>query len=401
MAKSQALYSVLDRELTDQGFDLRSPLEPGASQRQAAASALAHSFLRKYQEGDVVPDSAQSRAILTFLESCSKAAQWEYTPRVFSDDYIINDVRDLLYHFWEKKVEGRGNPPLPLFTVHDLGSNLRPGPGASVQAKGNDFYTKLFASPLSSSCNSLAVWYRYLVSSDYTWSRGEQNRQELYGSEDSIVQGSHLSIVPKNNETGRCICTEPSINMLFQLSAGKALEKRLLEAYGIGLETEPFKNQALARLGSRNGNFATIDLKSASDSLSMRMLEYVLPPTMLRELCRLRSPQTRIPGLGWFDLPIISTMGNGYTFPLQTILFTCVLHAAYRFHGIRLITGPSSNFGVFGDDIVCDVRVYKTLVNALNVLGFTVNMDKSFLKDRFVNLVVKIFTRDTIFVAYI
>lgn len=378
MGNPKALFSVLESELRDQGFDLDCSLPPFAHQKWVAAQSLHRSFLKKYEESDTVPDHAQSRALLTFLESCSTASKWRLDEKSFIDRYVFDDVRFLLYRFWEKKVEGVGNPPLPLFTIQDLGENLRPGPGASVMAKGNDFYTKLFASPLSSSSASLTVWYRRLIDSDKSWSRGEDRRLELYGSEDSVVQGSHLSVVPKNNETGRCICTEPSINMLFQLSAGVALEKRLKEVYGIGLETEPFKNQALSRAGSRSGNYATVDLKSASDSLSLLMLEAVLPTTMFRELCRLRSPQTRIPGLGWFDLPIISTMGNGYTFPLQTILFTCIVHACYRLHDIPLVTGPNSNFGVFGDDIVVDVAVYRTLMRALDVFGFTVNDKKSF-----------------------
>jgi len=200
---------------------------------------------------------------------------------------------------------------------------------------------------------------------------------------DSTVRGSRLSIVPKNDETGRATCTEPSINMLFQLGIGKLLERRLKKVYNIDLKDQPFKNQRLAQLGSMSDTFGTIDLKSASDSISLELLNNICPSDMVRFLTVYRSPEVNIPGLGFITLPIISTMGNGYTFPLQTIIFASIVHAVYDLLGIRLQRHGAYNFGVFGDDIIVTKRAYPVVVKTLEMYGFVVNKDKSFYEGPF------------------
>jgi hypothetical protein len=78
-------------------------------------------------------------------------------------------------------------------------------------------------------------------------------------------------------------------------------------------------------------------------------------------------------------------MGNGFTFPFQTLLFASIVHACYRLLGIPLKfddDGPS-NFGVFGDDIIVRSDAYEFVCQALRVLGFVVNDGKSFNSGHF------------------
>jgi hypothetical protein len=74
-------------------------------------------------------------------------------------------------------------------------------------------------------------------------------------------------------------------------------------------------------------------------------------------------------------------MGNAFTFPLQTVLFTSLVVGAYRAYG-RKIIWPSDatvgNFAVFGDDIIVHRECYDLVVKLLHYCGFTVNSDKSF-----------------------
>jgi len=384
MANAKALYSFLESDLNDQGLVAKEEF-PGIKPRELAAVAIRKSFMKKFMNGRIVPDRPTSVAILNFIEADFQASKWEPQFNSTVDYQILGDVRLLLDQFWSKGQSFEGaklKVPCPLFEIRDLYGHLRPGPGASIGAVANDFYTKLFASPLTYSSSSLAFWYRQLIQQNSSWADGENHRRNVHGSADTVVQGSRLSVVPKNDETGRCICTEPSVNMLFQLACGTLLERRLNQVYKIDLSDQPFKNQALARYGSISGSYSTIDLKSASDSLSLRMLEFVLPKSMFNTLLAFRSPETYIPGLGWRQLSIISTMGNGYTFPLQTILFTCIVHAVYRLYGRPLDT-RKPNFGVFGDDIVVEVDLDRMVRHALVLFGFRVNMDKSFSEGLF------------------
>jgi hypothetical protein len=82
-------------------------------------------------------------------------------------------------------------------------------------------------------------------------------------------------------------------------------------------------------------------------------------------------------------------MGNGFTFPLQTVLFASVVTAVYRVYGIKPVHSRyhpvrrpealgTSNFGVFGDDIIVVREAYDLVCRMLSLLGFQVNSDKSF-----------------------
>jgi hypothetical protein len=61
-------------------------------------------------------------------------------------------------------------------------------------------------------------------------------------------------------------------------------------------------------------------------------------------------------------------MGNGYTFSLETLIFT----AACRACGSR-------EYAVYGDDIVIETEYVPSLVKLLSFLGFNTNEEKSFV----------------------
>jgi hypothetical protein len=174
--------------------------------------------------------------------------------------------------------------------------------------------------------------------------------------------------------------------MFFQLGIGRLLELRLSNYFGIEMDKQPFKNRELAQMGSKGLGFVTIDLSSASDSLGNKMLLCILPREVLRELNRYRCPVTKHPKMGELELNMISTMGNGFTFPLQTIVFSSVVRAAMKVAGsnIRNPRGNDpGNWGVFGDDIICPTIAVRYVLRLLDILGFQVNSDKTFIEGPF------------------
>lgn len=68
-------------------------------------------------------------------------------------------------------------------------------------------------------------------------------------------------------------------------------------------------------------------------------------------------------------------MGNGYTFELETLLFSCACRAVAEMEGVAL---NHSNFSVYGDDIVAPSALYDPICSALRFLGFQPNLSKSF-----------------------
>lgn len=365
----------------------RKDFPVGATTKEVAAISIARSLLKKYRYAS--NDRRDATALLKFLEVNNRCEKWELQLKDSWEETLYGHLRVEIEKFWNKDATHEaGYLPwrkAPLVEhPYDLLKYGELGPGANIRGRGGDFYTKLFDSPLSCTSDYLYQWYRRYVRSFSEWSNAEETRRANYGNH--VAVGNRLDFVPKNDETSRTICVEPTLNMFFQLGLGHHLELRLLSRFGINLADQQFKNRELARRGSIDDSLATIDLESASDSMSLGMLKSVLPSDFFGWLMRLRSPQTEVPGLGYMSTGMVSTMGNGFTFPLQTMLFACVVVACFRARGLRprYPRGDDwGDFGVNGDDIIVPKGIYRDVVCLLSILGFSVNRSKTFYEGPF------------------
>lgn len=382
----EEVVQLLELDLCEQGLEKLSSLHPDMSLKEAAAFSLRNSIVKKWQYES--SEEADSAALRKFLASNSRCKDW-HIPRALGDfpvlglkngDLIMDTYTEMLYNgfktavydFWNRKGYPLIDHPYQVLEKAHI------GPGANILARGGDFYTKFFSSPLTGTSRSLYEWYRRYTSNFPEWSNAENIRKENYGIA-RIVSGSRLSFVPKNDKISRCICTEPTLNTYFQLGLGYHLERRLDERFGISLSDQQFKNRDLARLGSITDGLITLDLSCASDSISLSMLRASFPSDFVRWLEMYRCKETQIPGVGTQELYMISSMGNGYTFPLQTLIFACVVVACARFRGIPLGSSKLGNqWGIFGDDIICPAELGRDVKHLLSFLGFSVNDDKSF-----------------------
>lgn len=191
------------------------------------------------------------------------------------------------------------------------------------------------------------------------------------------VKGSRLATVPKNETTMRTIAIEPSGNMALQLAAGKVLEGALRMA-GLDIQTQQPKNKLMAKRGSISGDFATLDLKSASDMFSLDLIRLLMPPKWFKFLCEIRSESIELDDEVQLKLNMMSTMGNGFTFPLMTLCLTSLIYA-YR----RLAGGPNLYIDwkrtcVYGDDIIVPSNEYERCCQVIQQAGLIVNHDKSY-----------------------
>lgn len=186
--------------------------------------------------------------------------------------------------------------------------------------------------------------------------------------------GNVLFTVPKTSTIDRCCCKEPDLNMYLQKGVGMVI-RRALRKVGIDLNDQS-RNQRLARLGSRDGSLATLDLSSASDSISREVVFQFLPPAWFVLLDALRSPVTLIDGEVHVN-EMFSSMGNGFTFELESLLFYALVAAVAYFEG------TSGTISVYGDDIIAPSSLMPQIHWAFHVLGFKVNETKSFYKGPF------------------
>lgn len=387
--RASALYSHLLSDLADELDEdqLRligrkgSNIWPDASLKEARCFFLAKSIVKKYNDAERPSQVASEAGLQKFLEGNEQCANWRLRCDTDRDMELVQGVRNTLYDFWY--VGGDKTVPL-VSSLNQLWTVGRTGPGASRYARGDDTYTKLFDSPLSSTSEGLAYAWSKLASEDPRWCIAERHRNQRYGSK--LVSGNKLSFVNKTTEVARSISTEPTINMWFQLGLGSYLEDRLRSRWGVDLSTQPEVNRDLAETGSRSGLFATIDLENASNSLSNAMVKEVVPADMLVWLNLLRSRTVELPDGSVRDLEMIATMGNGFCFPLQTLIFLAAVVTAYQHLGIEPQGfGPSSsrNFGVFGDDIIVVSDAAPLVIRILEILGLKTNADKTFVEGPF------------------
>lgn len=190
-----------------------------------------------------------------------------------------------------------------------------------------------------------------------------------------VVPGNRVAFVPKTAVTDRTIAIEPLLNIYAQLGLGGMMRRRLRRV-GINLDDQA-PNQRAALKGSCDGSLATIDLSSASDTVARELVRLLLPPEWYARLDLCRSKFGEYEGK-WLRYEKFSSMGNGYTFELETLLFWGLAIGVCSELEIS-----ADEVLVYGDDIVVPVAAYALLEEVLTFCGFSLNKLKSFASGPF------------------
>lgn len=185
----------------------------------------------------------------------------------------------------------------------------------------------------------------------------------------NVSDGNKVTFVPKSSKTDRAIAIEPHMNIYAQLGIGALLRTRLLKV-GIDLSIQKFKNRE-AVLHCQEHQRCTIDLSSASDTIAYLTVMNLLPFEWFWLLDIARSTHSSLDG-ELIELEKFSSMGNGFTFELETLIFYAVCAACGDWSA-----------DVFGDDLIVRQDCSSDVVSALNTFGFSVNADKTYLAGRF------------------
>jgi hypothetical protein len=142
----------------------------------------------------------------------------------------------------------------------------------------------------------------------------------------------------------------------------------------------------LARLGSIDGSYATIDLKDASDMISNDLVIEVfgkVAPTFLQLIQDCRSTRAKLPDGTILPLRKFASMGSALCFPIEAmVFFTIVMYTLVKISGKvpsrRLLTKLSRDVAVYGDDIIIPSSTATRVMEDLESYGLRVNHDKSF-----------------------
>jgi len=206
---------------------------------------------------------------------------------------------------------------------------------------------------------------------------------------------ARLISVLKNSSSRRTITIEPMLRQYLQQGLNTVLRESITEC-GILSNclalTDQSLNQKLALEGSQNRKWATIDLKSASDLLSLALVKAVFRhhPSFLECMMDSRSPYVHTGSSNEPDryLGKFAGMGNATTFPVQSICFAVVGIAAILDNWGKKpnywnVKRASRLIRVYGDDIIVHKDHAHQVVRWLHDTGLKVNVKKSFLEGNF------------------
>jgi hypothetical protein len=337
-----------------------------------AKDYLAVSLLRKYANFPLGIDTANV-AIVKFLESeeaCGQTNKTRVRPYVIHDCGLTPESYISYARFKIKSLLGE-------FDWNKASERFSFSGGASTRLKrksGAPFY-KFQGKPettrnnaLLSVCaiKSIPLWAAHMESQfgpdAHNWVK--------------VVEGSKVTTVAKTAETDRCIAIEPDMNMFIQKGIGSLIRSALRSA-GIDLNDQTL-NQKLAKIGSTTGSLSTIDLASASDSIALELVRLLLPHDWFEAMCLCRSEYGILPNGVKHRFEKISSMGNGYTFELESLIFWALSKAVIDLTGVS-----DRRLGVYGDDLIIHNSVADILIDLLAYCGFTTNKSKTFLSGPF------------------
>lgn len=337
----------------------------GMAVSDAIALRQYHALFRKF-EPLKLGFSKENRAWETFLrsESACKTTNDSFRAWLRGDFCFSSDVSRIL-HAAQRKIA------MILGSVPSLSEvKLHFGPGATtIVRKQSASATNKITNSLA--CSAPLVPFVTEVLHELPYLCPFEGEEGLATIE---IHNGRLEFVPKDAKTYRAIVVEPPLNGICQLGIGEYIADRL-KRHGIDI-TDQQPNQLAALSGSLTGELATLDLSSASDTVSVELVKFLLPVEWFSFLSRYRSSV-----LEYDDgktehilrLEKFSSMGNGFTFPLETLIFFALTRAACEDGFVR----------AYGDDIICPSKYSGGVIDVLTACGFSVNREKSYVAGPF------------------
>jgi hypothetical protein len=358
---------MIERGAYDQIPLMGSPIDnlrsycDGDDSRDFACDYLAYNILRKFPFKGA---DRKSVALATFVAAEERC---QVTNRRLMSDYLSKpEARTRIFWLREKIASVLGP-----FDWNLAQRDFAWGPGATTRLKHaeGDVYYKFRGKPETTLQNLPAARAAMKVVPRWV-GLFDPDCETAF----KVVPGSKITTVPKDAKTDRTIAIEPCMNMYIQKGIGSMIRNRLRRV-GVDLNDQTV-NQEAARRAWADG-FATIDLSAASDSVAEVLVDLLLPEDWLSALKRCRSHRYVLNGK-IHTFAKFSTMGNGYTFELESLLFWAITMMA-----IRDSKSIGSSVCIYGDDIIVPIRAVGDLVELLDYYGFSVNTQKSFAVGHF------------------
>lgn len=223
-------------------------------------------------------------------------------------------------------------------------------------------------------------YYEYYTPSRPSLLRNIPRYRELELHESGTAR---VVLVPKDSRGPRLISMEPLEYQFIQQGLARALVRQIETKSSITRGklnfTDQSVNRNLALWNSTTRRYATLDMKEASDRVSLQLVQKVFAkrPDVLKCLEATRTTQTELPSGEILPLKKFAPMGSALCFPVEALVFFAlakVLAVKYGVHG---------QVYVYGDDIIVDAKLAPILAEHFPKYGLMFNESKCFSKGYF------------------
>jgi len=195
-----------------------------------------------------------------------------------------------------------------------------------------------------------------------------------FSSLQEVESSAKVILVPKDSRGPRLISCEPLEFQWIQQGLGDAIVRRVehhpLTRYNVHF-TDQSPNQFGALLGSKYGHYASLDLKEASDRITVGLVRLLFPDPVRQALLCSRSQSTILPDGTTLPLHKFAPMGSALCFPVLALCVWAILSSAEDDADAR------KSILVYGDDVIVRTDKSAHAIKWLEAFGLLVNRTKS------------------------
>lgn len=192
-----------------------------------------------------------------------------------------------------------------------------------------------------------------------------------------------LSLVPKKFDKLRPVTPYSTVSILLSLAIGDYMSD-CLKNNGLNLSRLQEKHREMmfwmSAWDGKGYEYATGDLHAASNSITWLLVRRVVPSDWYNILKKFQVKTIKYCPQGGkkkdtrsFHTETFLGMGSGVTFPLQTLIFYCIVDAIRE-----LSLGNRGFVSVYGDDLIYPSSIQEKVVRVFSDLRLILNPDKSY-----------------------
>lgn len=242
-----------------------------------------------------------------------------------------------------------------------------------------DYFSPSLACGRGQGRNALYLSAAGKASTDLPYFRGSRSRCDRI---------THIVPVPKDIRGPRIIGKENPELQALQQGQRMALQN-LCETHPLTRGHINFSDQGvnarLALQASIDQKMATLDMKDASDRVSVGLVQALFPSDIFEALMATRSTHALVPVNGTkilIRLKKFSPMGSGVCFPVESIVFWALSVAALIVCGVSR-ADALRNVYVYGDDTIVPTAYATQVIKLLTQMHLRYNKGKCYIAGNF------------------